>query len=104
LKVVLSRYLVGLANEIMDGSMQRLANNINASLIKVSADLDRLTAATPTDRYVDNELVSPPGECVYDYEVTAETVFNKLEVLISAKHLDQTTCRIGFCATLFCVV
>jgi len=42
--------LVGLANGITDGRMQRLSNNINASLIKVSADLDRLTAATPTDQ------------------------------------------------------
>jgi len=71
--------LVGLANEITDGSWQRLANNINASLIQVSADLNRLAAATPlTDQYVDNESVAPPGECVYDYEITAELVFNKL--------------------------
>jgi len=60
--------------------MQRLANNINASLVKVSAALNRLTAATPlTDQYVDNESVAPPGECNYDYEITSETVFNKLE-------------------------
>jgi len=83
--------------------MQRLANtgNINASLVKVSADLNRLTAATPlTDQYVDNETMAPPGECIYDYEITAETVFNKLFSTIFAKRLDQTTCRIGFRATL----
>jgi len=57
---------VGLANEITVVSMQRLANNINASLIKVSADLDRLKAATPIYQYV-------------DYEITAEIVFNKQE-------------------------
>jgi len=68
-----------MANEITDGSMQRLANKINASLVKVSADLNRLTAAKPlTDQYVDNESVAPP-ECVYDYEITAATVLNKLE-------------------------
>jgi len=70
--------LVGLAIEITDGSMQRLANNINASLINVSADLDRLTTATTTKQYVDSESVAPPGECVYNYEITAEIVFNKL--------------------------
>jgi len=71
--------LVGLANEITNGSMQRLANNINTSLIKVSSDLDRLTAATSTDQHGKNVSVAPPGECDYDYEITAETVFNKLE-------------------------
>jgi len=46
--------LVGLANE----SMHRLVNSINASLIKVSADLNRLTAATPTDQYVNNKSIT----------------------------------------------
>jgi len=59
--------------------MQRLVSNMNASLIKVSADLDRLTAATPTEQCVNNVSVARCGECVYDYEITAETVFNKLE-------------------------
>ena len=73
--------LAGLANETTDGNMQRLANNINTSLVNVSADLDRLTVATAADQYVDNdnELMAPPGECAYNYEITAEIVFNKLE-------------------------
>jgi len=37
---------------------------------------------TQRNQYVDNESVAPPGECVYDYEITAETVFHKLERII----------------------
>jgi len=47
--------------------------------------MDRLPAATPTDQYVVNESVAPPGECVYDYEITADTVFNKLERINTRK-------------------
>jgi len=76
--------------------MQRLANNINASLVKVSSDLNRLTAATPlTDQYIDNESVASPGECIYDYEITAETVFNKHECINIRKAPGPDDLRIG---------
>jgi len=35
--------LAGLANELTDGNLQKLTNNINSSLINVPADLTMLT-------------------------------------------------------------
>ena len=63
--------LVGLANQLTDGDMQKLAGCINDSLINVSADLTRLT--TPENIV----HVATPSE--WEYTVTPQIVFNKLE-------------------------
>ena len=68
--------LTGLANELSDGNVQTLANQINISLINVSADLTKLTATTAPHCDVNEEL-APSGECTYI--ITAEMVFKKLE-------------------------
>jgi len=65
--------LVGLANSLTHGDMQELASRINDSLMEVSADLTRLTAAND----VIDDTEAPPGE--YDFFISPEEVFYKLE-------------------------
>ena len=64
--------LIGLANSHTNGDMRELASRINDSLIAVSADLTRLTTANIID-----DTEAPPDE--YDYFISPEEVFNKLE-------------------------
>lgn len=63
--------LVGLANQMTDGDMQKLAGCINESLINVS---DNLTRLTTTDSIAQTAL---PSE--WQYTVTPQIVFNMLE-------------------------
>jgi len=69
--------LLGLCNELTDGNMQELADLINESLINVSADLTRLTAVD--DNYNEQATTATPGECDWEYTISPEVVFRKLE-------------------------
>ena len=67
--------LAGLANNLTGGDTQELADNINQSLINVSADLTRLN---PADDYsTGSDVVATPGEL--KYIISPEVVFRKLE-------------------------
>ena len=74
--------LVGLANELTDGDMHKLACRINASLINVSADLTRLTMADDVCRQqvlptTAATTAATPGDC--EYIISEYAVFRSLE-------------------------
>jgi len=65
---------------VSDGDMQELATIINASLLNVSADLERLGPEAANN---DNEQEAPPIE--FEYIVSPEEVFHKLEQIKTRK-------------------
>ena len=66
--------LLGLANTLTGGDVKQLANIINDSLIKVPADLKRLTSSV--DPGVNDSDASFDE---FDFTISPETVFRRLE-------------------------
>jgi hypothetical protein len=72
--------LTALANEVTDGDLQKLATIINTSLLNVSADLEKLSPEAADN---DNVKETPPRE--FEYIISPEEVFHKLEKIKTRK-------------------